>query len=177
MLDEISRGILKIIYGFGIEGKKPSSGNKIPPYCSSIGLQAIFSDIPKTTFYRKLNNLKKEGYITIKGRKKLSRNYEIINGKRIVISSKFLKSREVQLTEKGKKIASESLVDGLPEKIDVLIDGKVKKILFIDAVECLRKDFRVGIQTALFLLLNQMEKNKSPIDIDRIKQELSKKKK
>lgn len=151
---------------------KISSEDQIPPHRSSSGLQAIFRDVPKTTFYRKLNNLEREGYITIKEKKRLSRNYEIINGKRIIIPSKHLISREVQPTEKGKEIVSEFIIDGFPKKINILINGKVKKILFIDAVEYLTKNFKVGIRTAVFHLLNQIEKNKFPIDIDSIRKEL-----
>jgi len=173
-LDEISRRILKTIYGFGIEGTKLSSENQITPHQSSSGLQAIFSDVPKTTFYRKLNNLESEGYITIREKRRLSRNYEIINGQRVSIPSKCLKSREVQLTEKGKKIVSEFIINGFPKKINILINGKVRKILFIDAVEYLTTHFEVEIRTAVFHLLNQIEKNKFPIDIDRIKKELIK---
>lgn len=176
MLDEISRQILKTIYGFGIEGTKLCSENQIPPHRSSRGLQAIFCDVPKTTFYRRLNNLEKEGYIIIKEKKRLSRNYEIINGKKIIIPSKSLKSREVLLTEKGKEIVSESIIDGFPKKIDVLINREVKRLLFIDAVDYLEKSFGVEMQTAVFHLLNQMEKSKFPIDMGRIRQELSRKK-
>ena len=175
MLDEISRKILKAIYGFGIKGTKLSSGNQIPPHRSSRGLQAVFCDVPKTTFYRKLNNLEKEGYITITEKRRLSRNYEIINGKKIIIPSKRSICREVRLTEKGKEIVSESIMDGFPKNIDVLINGEVKRLLFIDAVGYLEKNFGVEMQTAIFHLLNQMEKNKFPIDMDRIVQELSRK--
>lgn len=174
MLDEISRRILKTIYGFGIEGTRFFSGNQMPPHRSSSGLRVIFRDIPKTTFYRKLNNLKKEGYITIKKKKRFCRNYEIVNGQKITISSKHSVSREVELTEKGREAISESPIDGFPKKVDVLIGGEEKKMLLIDAVEYLRKNFGVEIQTALLLLLVQMEKDKSPVDIDRIGQELSK---
>ncbi len=176
MLDEISRRIVRTIYGFGIEGTKLSSENQIPPYRSSSGLQAIFSDVPKTTFYRKLNNLEKEGYIVIKEKRRLSRSYEIINGQRISIPSKRLKSREVQLTEKGKEIVSEFIINGFPKKINILINGKAKKIMFIDAVEYLTTNFEVEIRTAVFHLLNQIEKNEFPIDIDKIKRELSRNK-
>lgn len=121
-----------------------------------------------------MNNLEKEGYIIIKGKKRLTRSYEIINGQRISIPSKHLKSREVQLTEKGKEIVSEFIISGFPKKINILTDGKVKKIMFVDAVEYLTTNSEVEIRTAVFHLLNQIEKNKSPIDIVRIKRELSK---
>lgn len=175
MLDEISRRILRTIYGFGIEGMKVYSENWIPPHHSSSGLQAIFSDVPKTTFFRKLNKLEKEGYIVIKKKKRLSRNYEIINGQRIIISSKYLRSREVQLTEKGKEVISEFLIVGFPKRIEILINGKAEETLFIDVVEYLTTNFGIEIRTALFHLLNQLERNRIPIDIDRIKQELYKK--
>lgn len=176
MLDGISRKILKTIYGFGIEGTKLSSENQIPPHRSSSGLCVILRDIPKTTFYRKLNNLEKEGYIAIKEKKRFSRNYEIINGQKITISSKRSVSREIQLTEKGKEIVSESLIDEFPKKIDVLINGEVERILFIDAIDYLRTNLGIETRTAIFHLLNQIEKNKFPIDIDRIRQEFFKKK-
>lgn len=169
MLDEISRKILRTIHGFGIEGTKLHSENKIPPHRSSSGLQTIFSDIPKTTFYRKLNNLEKEGYIIIKEKKRLSRNYEIINGQKITTPSKRSVSREVKLTEKGKEVVSEFPINGFPKEIAILINGKVKKVLFIDAVEYLRKNLGVEIQTALLLLLSHMEKDKPPVDIAKIK--------
>jgi hypothetical protein len=173
MLDEISKKILKTTYGFGIMGTKFASENCILPHCSSSGLQAIISDVPKTTFYRKLNNLEKEGYITIKKKKKLSRKYEIINGQRITIPSRYSKAREVQLTEKGKKIVSNLLTNEFPRKIDVVVNQKVKRMLFIDAVEYLRTHFGVEIHTAFFYLLNYIEKKKIPIDLEKIGQEIS----
>lgn len=176
MLDEISRRILKTIYGFGIEGTKLSSGNQIPPHRSSSGLHIIFSDISKTTFYRKLNNLKKEGYIIIEKKKRLSRSYEIVNGRKITIPAKHSRSREIQLTEKGKKIVSESLIEGFPEKIDILINGKIERILFIDAIDYLKMSLGVEIRTAVFHLLNQIENDKSPVDVDLIRQEFLEKK-
>ena len=148
---------------------KLHSENQIPPHRSSKGLQAIFNDVPKTTFYRKLNNLEKKGYAIIKEKKRLSRNYEIINGQKITIHSKHSKSREIQLTEKGKKIVSESLIDGFPERIDFLINGEVKNVLFIDAVEYVRISFGFEMKTAIFYLLSQIEKNRFPIEIKKMK--------
>jgi hypothetical protein len=171
MLDEISRRILKTIYGFGIEGTKLCSGSRIPPHHSSSGLRAIFSDIPKTTFYRKLNNLEKEGYITIKEKRRFSRNYEIINGQKISISSKRSVSRKVELTEKGKEAVSEFPIDGFPKKIDVLMNGKIEEVLFIDAVGYLRENLGVEILMAFFLLLSHMKKSVAPVDLDKIRKE------
>lgn len=175
MLDEISKRMLRIVYGFGIEETRVSSGNYISPHRSSSGLQIILNDVPKTTFYRKLNFLEKEGYIIIKEKKKLSRSYEIINGKRIAISSRYSKSREIQLTEKGREIVSEFLLNRFPRKIDVYVNQKIRKMLFVDAVEYLRIHFGIEIHAAFFHLLTHIEKKKFPIDLERLGQEISRK--
>ena len=172
MLDEISKRILKLIFGFGIERAKIASENQIPPHRSSCGLQVILGDIPKTTFYRKLNNLEEEEYIAIKEKKRLSRYYEIVNREKITIPSKYSRAREVQLTEKGKEVVSEFLANEFPRRIDVLINQKVKKMLFVDAIEYLETNFGIEIHTALFYLLCCIEE-KVPIDLERIGQEIS----
>lgn len=173
MLDEISKRILKMVFGFGIERTKTSSEDQIPPHRSSFGLQAILGDVPKTTFYRKLNNLEKKGYITIKEKKRLSRHYEIVNRKKIIIPSKYSRAREVQLTERGKEVVSEFLANEFPRRIDVLINQEVEKMLFVDAIEYLETSFGIEIPTAFFYLLCSIEKKKVPIDLEGIGQEIS----
>lgn len=175
MLDKISKRMLKIVYGFGIEGIRLPSEHDVPPHRSSSGLQTILCDVPKTTFYRKLNSLEKEGYIIIKEKKKLSRSYEIINGERIAISSRYSKAREIQLTEKGREIISEFLLSEFPRKIDVYINQKTRKMLFVDAVEYLGTHFGIEVHAAFFHLLNHIEKKKFPIDLERLGQEISEK--
>lgn len=173
MLDKISKRILKMTFGFGIEWAKIASENQIPPHRSSCGLQAILGDIPKTTFYRKLNNLEEEGYIAIKEKKRLSRYYEIVNRKKIIIPSRYSMAREIQLTGKGKEVVSEFLANEFPRRIDVSINQKVKKMLFTDAIKYLEANFGIEIHTAFFYLLCYIEKKKVPIDLERIGQEIS----
>lgn len=175
MLDDISKMMLKTIYGFGIENIKFPGRNRIPPHRSSSGLQIIFSNIPKTTFYRRLNSLRKDGYIIIEKKKRLSRNYEIINGERIAISSRYSQGREVQLTEKGREIVSEILLNEFPRKIDVYINRERRKMLFVDAVEYLRTHFRVEVHTAFFHLLSHIEKKEFPVDLEKLGKEILKK--
>jgi hypothetical protein len=174
MMDEISKKILSIIYGFGIREMKLQRGDQIPPHCSSSGLQAIFNDVPRTTFYRKLSLLEKEGYITISEKKRLSRNYEIINGQKIAIPTRYTRAREVKLTEKGKGMVSELLTNKFPQRIDILVNQKVKKVLFIDAIEYLNNNFGIEIHTALFHLLHHIEKKKLPVDLERLGKEIPK---
>ena len=173
MLDEISKRILKTVFGFGVEGAEIVSENRIPPHRSSCGLQTVLGDVPKTTFYRKLNNLEKKGYITIKEKKKLSKHYEIINRKKIIIPSRYSQAREVQLTEKGKEVVSESLTNEFPRKIDVSINRKMKKMLFVDAIKYLKENFGIEIHTAFFHLLYLIEKKKVPINLEELGQEIS----
>ena len=161
-----------MIFGFGIERTKTSSEDQIPPHRSSCGLQALLGDIPKTTFYRKLNSLEEKGYITIKEKKRLSRYYEIVNRKKIIIPSRYSMAREVQLTEKGNEVVSEFLTNAFPRRIDVSINQKVKKMLFTDAIKYLETNFGIEIHTAFFYLLCSMEK-KVPIDLEEIGQEIS----
>ncbi|KYK33108.1 MAG: hypothetical protein AYK18_15140 [Theionarchaea archaeon DG-70] len=164
-MDKISERMLITIYGLGIKEEKRPSVDRIPPHCSSSGLKAIFSDIPKTTFYRKLNKLEKDKYILIKKKKRLSRYYEIINGQKIVIPSKYSQSREVKLTEKGKEIVSGLLISEFLTNIDVYFGKKRKRILFIDAVEYIRTHYQVEIHTALFHLWHHIWKRNLPIDL------------
>ncbi|MBU7046715.1 MAG: hypothetical protein HXS54_09795 [Theionarchaea archaeon] len=174
-MDEISKRILKIIYGLGIEQTASPSEMQIPPHSSSSGLRVIMSDVPKTTFYRKLKFLEKDGYITTNKKKKLSKYYEIINGQRISIPSRYTKAREVKLTEKGKEIVSEFLTYEFSRKIVVIANWKVKKMLFIDAVEYLRSNFGVEIHTAFFHLLCCIEERRFPIDLEKLGEEISNK--
>lgn len=175
MLDEISREIMKIIYGFGIEDISPYSKDVIPPHRSSAGLHAIFSNVPRTTFYRKLDRLEEEGYIRIKEKKRLSRGYEFIHGKKKTIPQRYSKSREIELTEKGRETVSDLLLNEIPREISVLINQKVKKIPFLEAVEYL-KNREVEIHTAFVYLLREIDKRKFPIDLRRIRQEIFSKK-
>jgi len=176
MLDEISKKMLKIVYGFGVERKKLLDEKLISPYRSSTGLRAIFSHVPKTSFYRRLKNLERKGYIIIKGKKRLSRNYEIINGEKIVISSRYSRSRELKLTEKGKKTVSSFLANEIPKKIHISTDERVEEIPFVNAVEYLRINFGIEIHAAFFHLLNRIEKEKFPVNLEELGKEMSRKK-
>lgn len=176
MLDEISKKMLKIVYGFGVERKKLLDEELVPPYRSSTGLRAIFSHVPKTSFYRKLKNLEKKGYIIIRGKKRLSRNYEIINGEKIVIPSRYSRSRELELTEKGKKTISSFLANEIPRKIHISTDEGVKEIPFVNAVEYLRINFGIEIHAAFFHLLNRIEKGKFPVNLEELGKEISREK-
>lgn len=173
MLDETSKRILKMVFGFGIERGKISSENRIPPHRSSCGLQIILGDIPKTTFYRKLNDLQEKEYITIKEKKRLSRHYEIVNRKKIIIRSRYSIAREVQLTEKGEEVVSGFLASEFPRRIDVSINQKVKEMLFTDAIKYLEANFGIEIHAAFFYLLCSIEEKKVPIDLEGIGQEIS----
>jgi len=175
MLDNTSKKILKTIYGFGIQEINSYNKNRIPPHRSSSGLRAIFNDIPKTTFYRKLKHLQDKGYILIKEKKRLSRGYEIISGEKIAIPKRYSGSREIELTGKGKEIVSEFLLNEFPRNIHVLLDGKERKILFLDAVEYL-KNVGIEMHTAFLHLLDKIEKNKFPIDLERMREEISREK-
>ena len=175
MLDELSKEILKIIFGFGIEDTASYSRDLTPPHRSSAGLHALFDNVPKSTFYRKLEKLEKEGYTKIGDFKRLSRGYEIINGKKIVIPQRYTKSREIELTEKGKEIVSELLLNEIPREINVIMHGKLKKKPFLDAVEYLLKQ-GVEMHTAFVHLLKEVEKERFPINLERIKQKIFSKK-
>lgn len=176
MLDEISQKMLKTVYGFGVERKKLPDEKLIPPYRSSTGLRTIFSHIPKTSFYRRLKNLEREGYIIIRDKKRLSRNYEMINGEKIVIPSRYSRSRELKLTEKGKKTVSSFLANEIPRKIHISTDGRVEEIPFVNAVEYLRINFGIEIHAAFFHLLNRMEKKKFPVNLEELGEEISREK-
>lgn len=82
----------------------------------------------------------------------------------------------MQITEKGKEIVSESLLNELPRRIDVLLERRVEKILFVDAVEYLTTRFEIEINAAFFHLLNHIEKRKLPIDLRKLGREISRKK-
>ncbi|MGD2249368.1 MAG: tetratricopeptide repeat protein [Candidatus Methanofastidiosia archaeon] len=175
MLDNTSKKILKTIYGFGIREINSYGENQIPPHRSSSGLRAIFSDVPKTTFYRKLKDLKEEEYILIMEKKQISRGYEIVNGEKINILRRYSKSREIKLTERGKRIVSELLLNELPRNIHVLIKEKEKNILFLDAIDYL-KNMGIEMHTAFLHLLNEIEKRRFPIDLERIRKRILKEK-
>lgn len=108
-------------------------------------------------------------------KRRLCRNYETINGQRIIIPSRCTRAREVQFTEKGKEIASESLLNELPRRIDVLLDRKVGKVLVVDAVGYLTARFEIN--AAFFHWLSHIEKTKLPTDLRKLGKEISGKKK
>ncbi|MFQ6089803.1 MAG: hypothetical protein ACE5K0_13020, partial [Candidatus Methanofastidiosia archaeon] len=177
VLDESLKRILKANYGFGIEGKEALDKNHIHLHQSLSGLRYILYDIPKSTFYRKIRNLEGRGYITIsKDKKRLVRNFEIVHDEKISIPPRAMLSKEVRLTEKGKEAVSEFLIEELPRRIDVIDEGKTKRMFLIDAVNLIKEKFNIEIHTAFIHLLGEIERKKLPIDLQKLGQRVSEKK-